>query len=77
MDFRYVIQYHIHHVSSRTVRHTEGIQIGNRTLYSFQHLDTHSAYLFKLYAVNKMGPSRNSSEIIIDKSEKCKFLFYL
>lgn len=76
-NFHYVVHFHIYHVSSsRTIRESDPIIVGNKTLYSFPHLDSHSAYIFRIYAVNSMGRSMNSSHVIIDKSDKCKFCIY-
>ena len=76
-NFYYVVHFHIHHVSSsRTVRENNPIIVGNKTFYSFPHLDPQSAYIFRIYAVNSMGPSMNSSHVVIDKSEKCKFYLF-
>lgn len=75
--FHYVVQFHLHHVlsPSRTVRDSYELDVGDKTFHSFPHLDSHSAYIFKVYAANDMGPSLNSSSIVIDKADKCKLFF--
>ncbi|XP_054714344.1 uncharacterized protein LOC129223978 [Uloborus diversus] len=69
-DFHYTIEYHLYHVPSRVVREMSAINVGKNTFHSFSHLDAQSAYFFRISAVNEMGPSYNTSEIIVDKAEK-------
>ncbi|KAG8188105.1 hypothetical protein JTE90_002458 [Oedothorax gibbosus] len=75
-DLHYIVKYHEHYVPKRSVRQIYGrlgnnVRVGNRTYYTFEHMDTNTAYMFNIIACNSIGCSTNETGIIVvDKADK-------
>ncbi len=73
-DFHYSIEYSEQfrpkwRVNSNNNNHNTLTIKSEVTTYTFTHMDSNTAYKFKIYGANAQGISKNYSEIMIDKNE--------